>query len=276
MDKRNVRLTWADWLLLTAIIGLSAYLLVLLLGPAVEAWRHRPRPGIQVGQQYIMQEGHGKRTLATPVNYLLYLPSDYTTRRKWPLVVYLHGSGSRGQDLNLVRREGPAELVEQGKKFNFILLSPQCPAHSWWPDELVVDLIEHISSSLSVDRERVYLTGYSMGGCGVWRVACFDSIRFAAIAPLCGGGDPDQAERLVNVPVWAFHGEKDQVIPLKLGKAMVDAVKNCGGQVKFTVYPNEGHGICGLTYQNEQLYEWLLAQRKGEMATRAANRSFHR
>ena len=109
-QEKTVRFTWLDWLLLTAIVGLSAYLLVQLLGPAIEAWQHRPRPGMQVEQQYIVQIGSDASAVATPINYLLYLPPDYTWRSKWPLVVYLHGSGSRGYDLNLVRREGPARV----------------------------------------------------------------------------------------------------------------------------------------------------------------------
>ena len=265
MDKTSVRFTWVDWLLLTAIVGLSAYLLVQLLEPAIEAWQHRPRPGMQVEQRCAVQVGSDASRVAMPVNYLLYLPPDYTNHTKWPLVVYLHGSGARGQDLNLVRQEGPAGLVEHDRKFRFILLSPQCPAKSSWLPDLVVGLIEHISSSLSVDQDRVYLTGYSRGGFGTWDTATYDPARFAAIAPLSGGGDVNQGERLVNVPIWAFHGAKDNVVPLKVSQAMVDVVKKCGGQVKFTVYPNEGHGICGLTYQNGQLYEWLLAQRRARL-----------
>ena len=268
MNKDSVRFTWLDWLLLMAIAGLTAYLLMPLVGPAIEAWQHRPRAGIQVEQQYVVQVGSGVSAVATPVNYLLYLPPDYTCRSKWPLVVYLHGSGSRGHDLNLVRREGPAGLIEQGKKFGFILLSPQCPLNSGWNPELLVGLIEHISSSLSVNRDRVYLTGYSMGGNGTWAAASCDPARFAAIAPLCGGGDVSQATRLADVPIWAFHGAKDHVIPLKASTAMVDAVRKCGGQVKFTVYPDCDHGICGLTYQNGRFYDWLLAQRRSRLPER--------
>jgi predicted peptidase len=201
-------------------------------------------------------------TVAMPVNCLLYLPPDYSRRSKWPLVVYLHGSGSRGFDLNLVRREGPVGVVARGKKFSFILLSPQCPARFDWNPKVVVDLIEHISSSLSVDRDRVYLTGYSMGGFGAWRIAAYDPKRFAAVAPLAGSGDVGQAKRLVDVPIWAFHGAKDQVVPLKTTEAMVDAVRKYGGQVRLTVYPNGGHGICWQIYQDEPLYDWLLAQRR--------------
>ena len=267
MEKKTSSFTWIDWLLLLAIAGLSIQLLVMLLGPAVEAWKNRPRPGVQVPQQYLVEQGSGADAVTIPIDYLLYLPPDYTARSKWPLVVYLHGAGSRGHDLELVRREWLPGQIVQGKQFNFILLSPQCPANSGWSPELIVGLIEHISSSLSVDRDRVYLTGYSMGGNGTWATASYDPGRFAAIAPLCGGGDVEQAERLKNMPIWAFHGDKDNVVPLEASQRMVDAVRKCGGHVKFTVYPGAGHGISEMTYQNKQFFEWLLAQRRSPTET---------
>ena len=240
----------------------SAYLLVLLLESSIDAWRHRPQPGMQVSQQWVAQGGSGARKSATPINYLLYLPPEYTSRSKWPLVVYLHGAGARGPDINIVRHWGLPGLIEHGKKFGFILLSPQCARIRSWARELVVGLIEHVSNSLSVDRERVYLTGYSMGGFGTWAAASPNPDRFAAIAPLCGGGDVSQAERLAKVPIWVFHGARGHVVPFKASRTMVEAVRKSGGRVEFTVYPDRDHDICELTYQNEHLYEWLLAQRR--------------
>lgn len=265
MKNKKLSFTWVDWLLLAAIVALSLQLSVMLLPPAWEAWKNRPRPGMQVPQQHLVEYGSGVSAMTIPVNYLLYLPPDYTSQKKWPLVVYLHGAGSRGSDLELVRREWPPDQIVQGKHFPFILLSPQCPANSGWSPGLVSGLAEQVSSSLSVDRDRVYLTGYSMGGYGTWATASHDPGRFAAIAPLCGRGVRGQARRLKNTPIWAFHGDKDDVIPLSATQDMVDAVRNCGGHVKFTVYPGVGHGIAGMTYENEQFFEWLLAQRRGQV-----------
>jgi poly(3-hydroxybutyrate) depolymerase len=262
-DEAKPRFTWIDHLLLTTSVGLSAILLLMLAGPTITWWQHRPRPGMQVEQQRVVQAESLAYPVAPFVNYLLYLPPDYTWRSKWPLVVYLHGAGSRGNDLNIVRREGLPGLVEHGKKFNFILVSPQCPKNTGWSPELLVGLVQYLSSSLSVDQNRIYMTGYSMGGNGTWATAIYKPDLFAAIAPLAGGGNAELAERLVHIPIWAFHGEKDRVIPLKATKEMVDAVRKSGGNVKFTVYPNADHGICGLTYQNPALCNWLLAQRKG-------------
>lgn len=264
MGKKVFLFTWGDWLLLLAIAGLSIRLSVMLLGPAIKTWKNRPRPGVQVPQQYVFKSDNGGRVVTTPINYLLYLPPDYTAHSKWPLVVFLHGGGERGQDLSLVRHAGLPRLIAQGQDFNFILLSPQCPERIGWPPKLIVELIEYISNSLSVDRDRVYLTGYSLGGAGTWMTAIHDPNRFAAIAPLCGRGDVDQAERLKDMPIWAFHGNKDNVVPFAVSQAMVDAVRKCDGQVKFTVYPDAGHGISEMTYQNRQFYEWLLAQQRSQ------------
>jgi predicted peptidase len=143
-----------------------------------------------------------------------------------------------------------------------VLLSPQCPNDSSWSPEGVVELIEHVSSHLAIDPDRIYLTGYSMGGYGTWATACYDPERFAAIAPLCGGGNVEQAERLKGLPIWAFHGDKDNVVPFEADQTMVNAVRKSGGDVTFTVYRGTGHGICDMTYRNSQVYDWLLAHRR--------------
>jgi predicted peptidase len=161
-----------------------------------------------------------------------------------------------------VQREWlPAQIVH-GKQYGFILLSPQSPVNTRWSPDLLAGLTEYISKSFSVDRDRVYLTGYSMGGNGTWATAASDPGRFAAIAPLCGGGNPERAQQLKNLPIWAFHGDKDNVVPIAASQTMVDAVRKCGGQVEFTVYSGAGHGIDGMTYQNEKFFEWLLSQRR--------------
>ncbi len=290
MDKKWFQFDAIDWLLVAAIVGLSVFLLAAIFEPAILAWRNRPRAGAQVCQQYMVRVG--KNAEETEINYLLYLPRSYdeqkgtapflrptnvtrkrvppsvpaakigTAPKKWPLVVFLHGSGERGRDLERVRRTGLPREVERGNHGDFILVSPQCPKDSSWNPELVVALIEHITASFAADPDRVYLTGYSMGGFGTWQTACQYPDRFAAIVPLSGGGDVRQAEKLKNMPIWAFHGAKDETVPLKASKEMVDAVRKCGGHVEFTVYPEEGHGICETTYQNPKLYEWLLAQRR--------------
>jgi predicted peptidase len=266
MDNKGVPFTWIDWSLSAAIAVLSVVLLSLLCEPALREWANRPRPGMQVAQHYLPEQGSGTDGTA-PVNYLLYLPPEYDANRKWPLVVFLHGAGERGEDLEKLRRAGLPGMVQRdlARDWGFVLLSPQCPKDSYWNPEQITALVEHVSSRLAVDRDRVYLTGYSMGGFGTWATASYKPDRFAAIAPLCGGGDPASAERLKNLPTWAFHGDKDQVVPFEASKTMVDAVKKCGGNIRFTAYPGAGHGICDTTYRDSRFYDWLLSQRRNHV-----------
>ncbi|MBN2840022.1 MAG: prolyl oligopeptidase family serine peptidase, partial [Coriobacteriia bacterium] len=113
-----------------------------------------------------------------------------------------------------------------------------------------------------VDEDRVYVTGLSMGGFGTWALAAAYPDRFAAIAPICGGGDPEQACRHADVPTWAFHGEQDQVVPVERTEEMVEALQACNGDVRMTLYPDLGHDSWTVTYDNPELYEWMLKQRR--------------
>lgn len=205
------------------------------------------------------------REVTLEIDYLLYLPNDYdATEKDWPLLVFLHGLGERGPDLNRVKKHGPAKLIETGREFPFIIVSPQCVATGWWSyeTEKVITLINEITETYRVDKKRVYLTGLSMGGFGTWAVAASYPDRFAAIAPVCGGGHIFVANNLKNVPVWAFHGAKDSVVPLERSQEMVDAVNSAGGHAKLTVYPQADHNSWTETYKNEKLYEWLLSHSK--------------
>jgi predicted peptidase len=199
--------------------------------------------------------------------YLLYLPDGYGDNgKRWPLMMFLHGAGERGDDLDLVKKHGPPKLVSQGKDFPFIIVSPQCPRGIWWPEKVdaLIALLDEIESNYAIDPDRVYLTGLSMGGFGSWGLACGHPKRFAAVAPICGGGMWFLGNRLKEVPVWAFHGARDNVVPLRESQEMVDAVKRAGGDAKLTVYPDAGHDSWTATYDNPQLYEWFLSHRKGD------------
>ena len=196
--------------------------------------------------------------------YLLYLPEGYGEGgKKWPLMMFLHGAGERGDNLELVKKHGPAKMIEQGKDFEFIVVSPQCPEGLWWPEKVdtLLALLDDIESRYDVDTDRVYLTGLSMGGFGTWSLACGHPGRFAAVAPICGGGRWFLGDRLKDVPVWAFHGAKDNVVPLEESGKMVDAVKKAGGDAKLTVYPEAGHDSWTATYNNAELYAWFLSHR---------------
>ncbi len=239
----------------------KTWLLLCLLGLSTTGCMdHQNQPArITAPGQY---EAALARTVTMEIDYLIYLPDDYgKVQKDWPLIVFLHGLGERGDDLNKVKAHGPAKLVEQGRRFPFIIVSPQCPDHKWWTHMTahVIALVDDIIENYDVDEDHVYLTGLSMGGYGTWAIAGTYPEHFAAIAPICGGGIRHAAFNLKNVPVWAFHGEQDPIVPIERSREMVDAVKQVGGDAKLTIYPGVGHDAWTQTYNNDELYEWFLS-----------------
>ena len=199
------------------------------------------------------------------LKYLLYVPDAYNrTPTKWPLVLFLHGAGERGDDLELVKKHGPPKLIAQGREFPAIIVSPQCPKETWWPDHVAAleALLDEIVARYRVDEDRIYVTGISMGGFGTWALAFDQPQRFAALGVICGRGDPAKAALLKHVPIWVFHGAKDQTVPLKDSQDMVEALQAAGGSPKFTVYPDAGHDSWTRTYEDPAFWEWLFAQRR--------------
>ena len=209
-----------------------------------------------------------EKTIAKTVSckYLLFLPEGYGRKKQqqWPMILFLHGAGESGDDLEKVKLHGLSEVVERRKDFPFIVVSPLCPTGRWWPakTETLINLLDDIVSRYDVDTERIYLTGLSMGGFGTWTLACEHPKRFAAIAPICGGYEPFMAGKLKDTPVWAFHGAKDKIVLLKRSEEMVDAVNARGGNAKLTVYPDAGHNSWTVAYNNDRLYDWFLEHRK--------------
>ena len=201
-------------------------------------------------------------TIVVEMDYLIYLPKDYEKQKSWPLMLFLHGGGERGTDLNVVKMHGPPQLVAQGKDFPFIIVSPQCPERRIWEPMVLLALLDDIEKKYKVDPDREYVTGLSMGGVGAWSIAANAPHRFAAIAPICGNGETAWTERLVHLPVWAFHGAKDKGSPVEKTQAMYDAHKKFGGNPKLTIYPEAGHNAWTETYNNPEFYEWLLAQKR--------------
>jgi dienelactone hydrolase len=197
--------------------------------------------------------------------YLFYLPDGYAndTLTKWPLILFLHGSGESGDDLNKVKVHGPPKLVEQGKKFPFIIVSPQAAdVSAAFRAEVLHGLLTDLKKKYRVDEDRVYLTGLSMGGYATWDIAQKHPEDFAAIAPICGGGDADKTWRLRHIPVWCFHGAKDDVVPVAASQLMVDSLKKYSTNVRFTIYPNANHNSWEETYNNDSLYTWFLSQKR--------------
>lgn len=210
---------------------------------------------------------------APGLEYLLYLPAAYESGRSgstWPLVLFLHGAGERGRALDRVKNHGLPTVLERGEPQPFIAISPQCPPNTWWTEitETLHALVEEVAREYRVDRTRIYLTGLSMGGFGVWQMAHEQPDRYAALAPVCGGGDPRWAPRLANMPTWIFHGELDDVVPIAHSERMVEALEAVGAPVGFTRYPDAKHDSWTRTYDDPALYDWLLHQRLGEPGLR--------
>lgn len=200
-----------------------------------------------------------KVTVST--NYLLYLPKDYLDNSEsYPLVLFLHGAGERGNDLEKVKVHGLPRLINEGKEFPFIVVSPQCPEEVFWSTDVLSALLDEIEANYRVDKNRIYVTGLSMGGNGTWSLALAQPNRFAAIAPVCGWSVPSVACTIKHIPIWVFHGAKDNVVPLNASEVMVERLKTCEGNVKFTVYPEANHDSWTETYNNEELYKWFLEQ----------------
>jgi|SRR5882724_5814620 len=201
-------------------------------------------------------------------NYLLYLPESYALEgvSTWPLMIFLHGSGESGGDLELVKAHGPPKLIEDGRRFPFVVVSPQCPEGGWWDSLALEAFIDEVEQRCRIDATRIYLTGLSMGGYATWDLAVRHPGRYAAILPICGAGNPLRAGRLRDLPVWAFHGALDDSVPLRGSQEMIAAIEAAGGAPRFTIYPNAGHDSWTETYANDEIYSWLSQQRRRRIA----------
>lgn len=202
--------------------------------------------------------------------YLLFLPETYkpATTNRWPAILFLHGIGESGTNVWLTTAHGPITFIEKHPAFPFILISPQCPVGQKWDDQIVLKLLDEVEDMYAVDTNRIYLTGLSMGGYGVWSLATTHPDRFAAVAPISGGGDTigfiicastGKAQLLKNLPFWAFHGAKDTTVSVSDSERMINALKTFGcTDVKLTIYPEAQHDAWTETYDNPELYEWFL------------------
>lgn len=202
--------------------------------------------------------------LTLSMNYLLYLPHDYAhdIKAKWPLLLFLHGAGEMGEDLNKVKVNGPPKLIDSGKEFPFIIVSPQARTFGWDSTQLGI-FLDSIERKYRVDRNRIYVTGLSMGGHGTWALAAAFPKRFAAIAPICGSGRPNTAAQIGDLPVWAIHGALDTVVPPEGSSNMVKALRESGSKhVRFTLYPDIGHEAWIRAYDDPELWQWLAQQKR--------------
>lgn len=205
-------------------------------------------------------------TLKTKLNYLLFKPKTYRNKGEGegvPLIVFLHGSGERGTDLRKVKAWGPPALVEQNPDFPFMVVSPQLAEGEAWHALALKAMLDEVLATHNVDRSRVYLTGLSLGGYGAWDFASRYPQYFAAVAPICGGGIARAVGAMREVPTWAFHSKRDEAVPEIESARMVEALKEAGGNVRYTVFEDAGHVDTWVrAYSKFGLFEWFLQQRR--------------
>lgn len=210
-----------------------------------------------------------RQTAKLDLRYLISFPDGYHSDRssKWPLLFFLHGAGERGNDLTKLTKYGPPRLLAQGANLPFIVVSPQCPEGQIWDDKALIALLDEVSRKNRVDAKRVYLTGLSMGGFGCWSLAAGFPERFAAVVPICGGGErirllllsEEKRAAVKTLGIRAYHGAKDEVVPLEESQRMVQAFKQAGAErVSLTVYPKANHDAWSAAFDDPKLFPWLL------------------
>jgi hypothetical protein len=211
---------------------------------------------------------HGRNLHRRSVSYryLTSLPADYEAdaSRRWPLVIYLHGGSDRGTDLRRLYSSGIPDQVYRGREFPFVMVAPQCPEHlRWSTDDWFENFLKEVTARYRIDADRVYLTGPSLGGSGTWYLAARYPGTFAAIAPMSGFtshlDDIDQhLDDLVGIPIWAFHGKLDTVVPFEETERIVLKLEGRNKDLKFSAEPDLGHAIHWQVYPGRELYDWLL------------------
>lgn len=224
-------------------------------------------PIIMTAQENIIKSEMNRtvtKFIRVELQYLLEYPKTIQSGQPLPLIVFLHGSGERGDSIDLVRVHGPWYYAEHYSDFPFMILAPQCEEGETWEPVKLDLLLDEIIASYPVDTSRIYLTGLSRGGFGTWDWALYRTDRFAAIAPVCGASNYHvlNANKLKDIPVWVFHGALDDVIPVSFSAELVKKLRSLGADVKFTVYPDAGHDSWTETYMNPELYKWFLSHRK--------------
>lgn len=201
------------------------------------------------------------------LRYYLYYPKGYDDqeRETFPLLLFLHGGGESGGELEAIKSSGPPELIAQGQDFPFLILAPQNPYEKkWWNTRAVMQLLDTVVANNRVDPQRIYLTGLSRGGGAAWELAVQYPDTFAAMAVVCGMAPvPYAAWIRKDLPIWVFHGTEDRSVPISESEEMVARLREMGYDVTFTRYEGVGHNAWERAYRDDRLYEWLMEQRMG-------------
>ena len=250
-----------------------------LLTIVLTLWVGGPARSQELYESRVFSNDKGEK-----LNYRLMLPAgyDFNGETKYPLVLFLHGAGERGDDNTKQLIHGAKDFASEANraKYPCFVVFPQCPdgkrwvevdwtldSHKQLPEEsisvkLTRELIASLQKEFRVDEQRLYATGLSMGGFGVWDMIARTPDMFAAAAPVCAGADEATAERLTKLPIWTFHGDKDTVVKVERSRRMIAAIEKAGGKPKYTEYPGVGHNSWAQTYADPKLMEWMFAQKK--------------
>jgi predicted peptidase len=214
------------------------------------------------------------------LNYRLLIPDGYDRDKSYPLVLFLHGAGERGNDNEAQLKWGVTRFAEEEmmEKHPAIVIAPQVPENEFWaplnrrqselkteaepmlPLALSLQVVDLIIEEYSVDTDRIYITGLSMGGFGTWDAIIRHPDKFAAVLPICGGGDISKADRIAHLPIWNFHGALDQIVPADLSRSMIQAIRAAGGTPGYTEYPHVGHDSWIPAYNDDYVLDWLFSQ----------------
>jgi predicted peptidase len=263
---------------------------VALIGPDERGWAYPVTVGRRLEwpkdclglstMEFERREFRGER--GKPLPYRLIVPRpDKASPRRRPLLVFLHGLGERGLDNQLQLFHGKSMMEQAARRYGAFVAVPQCPPDDFWvvfrrgdkshvlskrpaaPLQRVLEMIEQLKKDYPVDPDRVYVMGLSMGGFGTWDLIARHPERFAAVVPICGGGDESQAKQMTKLPIWAFHGDADPVVDVSRTRDMIEAIRAAGGEPKYTEYPGVGHDSWTTTFENPEVLEWLFKQRRG-------------
>ena len=209
-----------------------------------------------------LESGKKEVSVSESLEYYLYFPPEYqeSSSKRFPLLLFLHGGGESGGDLELIRENGPPKLLTEGKDFPFLILAPQNPhKKQWWNVRAVMALLEQITREYRIDPKRLYLTGLSRGGNACWEIAAQFPDTFAAMAVVCGMTPVPYAHWInKSMPIWVFHGKEDPVIPFSESEQMTRKLEEMGYDVRLTASDGVGHNAWEKAYLEEGLYEWFL------------------
>ncbi|MEI7683834.1 MAG: alpha/beta hydrolase-fold protein [Planctomycetota bacterium] len=235
---------------MTSRFWLMSLALVLVHGSAIEA-----------------QTGFLAKTHTDGAKYVVFVPHDFKADKAYPVILFLHSSGSTGDDGQKQTGNGLGNAIRKNEKaFPFIAVFPQSQKRTWKADsedgKRALAIFDDVVKAYKTDPKRQYLTGLSMGGFGTWSMAAAHPDRWAAIAPICGGGDPTTATKFKNIPCWNFHGDADPTVKVDLSRNMIKALKDAGGAPRYSELPGVGHNAWDAAYGNPEFFTWLLEQKQ--------------